>query len=79
MLLVGGMRGHYHVTELAGGRMVLTIAPAMQAAIAGKSIGARMTGKASGLHVTIVEPVAGALLEAMRAVPDFAAPMSPTA
>ena len=71
VLLVGGMRGQYHVTELAGGNMVLTIAPAMQASIAGKSLGARLTGKASALHATIAEPVSSALLAEMHAVPDF--------
>lgn len=31
VVLIGGMRGHYHVTGLLGGAMTLTISPAMQA------------------------------------------------
>lgn len=62
MLLIGGMRGHYHVTELAGGRMVLTIAPAMQSAILEKGY---------TLRHSIGEPVAAELVRELLNVPDF--------
>lgn len=53
-LLVGGMRGTYHVTELAGGGLILTIAPAMQAAVLPEGVAYRRT---------ISEPIAPATLE----------------
>ena len=62
ILLVGGMRGHYHVTELVGGKLVLTIAPAMQAAILEKGY---------LLRRTIDEPVSADLLQEVSRVPDF--------
>jgi transaldolase len=62
MLLIGGMRGHYHVTELVGGKMVLTIAPSMQAEILSASY---------SLRRTIDDPVADDLVQEMSHVPDF--------
>ncbi len=62
VLLIGGMRGHYHVTELVGGRMVLTIAPSMQAAILEKGYTLRMS---------IGEPVPADLVSELRGGPDF--------
>ncbi len=61
-LLIGGMRGHYHVTGLVGGGMILTVAPAMQAAIIEKGY---------TVCTTIEEPVPADLLAAISAVPDF--------
>jgi transaldolase len=61
-LLVGGMRGNYHVTELAGGEMVLTISPSMQA---------DLIEKAPPLRRTIDEPVSRDLLQEIARVPDF--------
>ena len=62
VLLIGGMRGHYHVTELVGGNMVLTIAPSMQAEILRAGY---------GLRRTIDDPVADDLVQEMSHVPDF--------
>jgi transaldolase len=62
ILLVGGMRGLYHVTELVGAPMVLTIAPAMQPAIIEKGF---------TLRTSIGEPVDADLLREMANVPDF--------
>lgn len=62
VLLIGGMRGHYHVTELVGGRMVLTIAPGMQTAILEKGY---------ALRTSIGEPVAAELVRELLNVPDF--------
>jgi len=62
ILLIGGMRGHYHVTELVGGRMVLTIAPAMQTAILEKNY---------ALRRTIDEPLPEELIQEIASVPDF--------
>lgn len=62
VLLVGGMRGNYHVTELVGGRMVLTIAPAMQTVILEQSC---------SLRATIDEPAPAELVQEIGRVPDF--------
>jgi len=62
ILLIGGMRGHYHVTDLVGGRMVLTIAPSMQTAIIEKGYTFKRT---------IDDPVPSALLQEIAHVPDF--------
>ena len=62
MLLVGGMRGHYHVTELVGGAMVLTIAPSMQTEILSKGY---------ALRRTIDDAVDVDLVQEMFGVPDF--------
>lgn len=61
-LLIAGMRGHYHVTELIGGRYVLSIAPAMQAAIIERSY---------PLRNSIGEAVPAPLLREIASVPDF--------
>lgn len=62
IVLIGGMRGNYHVTELAGGRMVLTIAPAMQADLIAKN---------PPLRHTIDDAVPADLLQEIERVPDF--------
>jgi transaldolase len=62
VLLVGGMRGNYHATELAGSRMVLTIAPAMQIAIIAQNYTVRSA---------INEPAPEELVQEIARVPDF--------
>ncbi len=61
-LLIAGMRGHYHVTELVAGRYVLSIAPAMQTAIIERGY---------TLRQSIGEAVAAHLLREIANVPGF--------
>jgi transaldolase len=61
-LLIGGMRGLYHVTELAGGDMVLTVAPAMQAATLREDV---------AFHRSIHDPISRDTIELLWTIDDF--------
>jgi transaldolase len=58
------MRGHYHITDFVGGRLVLTISPAYQ-----EEIGAQDPP----LREVMDQPVPGEVLaELEKTIPDFA-------
>lgn len=61
-LLIGGMRGPYHVTRLAGGDMVLTVAPAMQD---------QMLPPDVFYQRTIEQPVDQQVIDTLLTLPDF--------
>jgi transaldolase len=64
ILLVGGMRGHYHITDFVGGRLVLTISPAYQEEICTQD---------PPLREAMNQPVPPeTLVELERTIPDFA-------
>jgi transaldolase len=64
ILLVGGMRGLYHITDFIGGRLVLTISPAYQEDICKQD---------PPLREVMDRPVPREILaELERTIPDFA-------
>jgi transaldolase len=63
ILLVGGMRGLYHITDFVGGRLVLTISPAYQEELCKQD---------PPLGEAMSQPVAREILaELERVIPDF--------
>lgn len=63
IILVGGMRGLYHITDFVGGRLILTISPAYQEDICKQD---------PPVHQAIDQPVSRQILaELEKTIPDF--------
>jgi transaldolase len=62
VLLVAALRGEYHLTELAGADLIMSIAPAFQTPFVTQDL---------PREVRIDTPVAAAVVERLRQMPDF--------